>query len=78
MRAQVTAMTLGGHETTANTLSWMLWELAKHPQIQEELRQEIAGKRKSTTESGAYELTLEDLESLPVLQAVIKVLRRRG
>nr|BAL05188.1 cytochrome P450 [Phanerodontia chrysosporium] len=72
MRSQMFAMTLAGHETTANTVTWMLWELAKHPDIQEQLRQEIAEKRMEVTANGSYEFALDDLESMPLLQAVIK------
>lgn len=73
MRSQMATMTLAGHETTANTLTWLLWELAKHPEVQDALRAEIAEKREGVTAAGAYDFTMEDLESMPLLQAVIKV-----
>ena len=28
-------LTLAGHETTASTITWLLWELAKHPEYQD-------------------------------------------
>ena len=74
MMAQIGALTLAGHETTANTLTWMLWELANHPDFQETLREEIREKRKEIAlrESGA-DFSIEDLEGMQFLQAVIKV-----
>jgi cytochrome P450 len=33
---------LAGHETTANALSFALWLLAKHPEVQQRLREEAA------------------------------------
>ncbi|KIP01271.1 hypothetical protein PHLGIDRAFT_123499 [Phlebiopsis gigantea 11061_1 CR5-6] len=46
MAAQMSAMMLAGHETAANTLAWLLWELARHPACQDRLRAEIAGRRR--------------------------------
>ncbi|EKM52322.1 uncharacterized protein PHACADRAFT_211594 [Phanerochaete carnosa HHB-10118-sp] len=71
-RSQIGTMTLSGHETTTNTLTWMLWGLSKRVDIQDGLRGEIAEKRREISASGACDSTLEDLESMPLLQAVIK------
>jgi len=38
---QVLVFLLAGHETTATTLAFALYELARHPQWQEELRREV-------------------------------------
>ena len=46
MVAQMSALTLAGHETTANTVTWVLYELARHPDHQAKLRGEIARKRR--------------------------------
>ena len=32
-----------GHDTTASAISWTLYSLAQHPDIQERARQEIQG-----------------------------------
>lgn len=32
---------LSGHDTTASGLSWVLYNLAKHPEYQERCRQEV-------------------------------------
>ncbi|KAI0088171.1 PAH-inducible cytochrome P450 monooxygenase PC-PAH 1 [Irpex rosettiformis] len=78
MMAQMGALILAGHETTANTLAWMLWELAKHSYFQNRLRDEIRDKRKDInsrnagTVIGNVDFCIDDLESMPFLQAVVK------
>lgn len=74
MRSQMATLTIAGHETTANTLTWLLWELSKQPKYQERLREEIKQKREEVVErdgEGA-DLKMEDLESMPFLQALLK------
>lgn len=72
------ALTLAGHETTANTLTWLLWELSKHPQFQDRLREEIRDKREeiNSRDIGAVassrDFSMDDLESMPFLQAALK------
>ena len=74
MVAQMGALTFAGHETTANTLSWMLWELAKHPEFQDMLRIEIREKRAEIAVEGSHvDFSVDDLENMPFLQALIKV-----
>lgn len=74
MVAQMGALTFAGHETTANTLTWMLWELAKHPEYQDMLRAEIQEKRAEISAEGSHlDFSVDDLESMPFLQALIKV-----
>ncbi|KAI0052758.1 cytochrome P450 [Auriscalpium vulgare] len=54
-----------GHETTTNSLGWILLELARLPDAQDKLREEIFA-------AGAHETDNADLNSLPFLNAVIK------
>ena len=41
MKAQSTLFLLAGYETTGNALSFLVKQLAKHPRVQEKLREEI-------------------------------------
>ena len=55
-----------GSETTAQTLSYAIWELARRQELQDQLRAEISG-------FGSDEPTYEDLHGkLPFLDAVLR------
>ncbi|VFV39620.1 cytochrome p450 4f6-like, partial [Lynx pardinus] len=41
IRAEADTFMFGGHDTTASGLSWVLYNLAKHPEYQERCRQEV-------------------------------------
>jgi cytochrome P450 len=41
LRDQLVAVLLAGRDTTASTLSWTFYELARHPQVVKKLREEI-------------------------------------
>jgi alkylphenol/PAH-inducible cytochrome P450 monooxygenase len=62
---------LAGHETTATTLSWFLWEIAKHPESQERIRTEVAAFR---MHKGEEPPTASDLDNMTYTQAALKVL----
>ncbi|EEB92664.1 hypothetical protein MPER_08794, partial [Moniliophthora perniciosa FA553] len=72
--AQMSVIFAAGHETTANSLSWTLLELSRHPEVQERLRDEIRAKKREIVLKGntTGTLAIEDLESLQYLGAVIK------
>ncbi|WP_368734303.1 cytochrome P450, partial [Erythrobacter sp. YJ-T3-07] len=59
-------MLLAGRDTTAGTLSWAIYELARHPQVVEKLRTEIIGRIGPTNTP-----TFEDLNSMHYLQNVL-------
>ena len=73
----MSALTIAGHETTANTLTWLLWELSKEPKYQVQLREEIRQKREEILQKSGpgVDFRMEDLESMPFLQALLKVCR---
>ncbi len=62
------ALTLfsAGHETSANTLTWTLAELANHPEVVTKLREEV------DRVLGSRSPTLHDLRNLPYTERVIK------
>ena len=73
MVAQTNTLTLAGHETKANTLTWYHWELAKNPEFQDKLRAEVMALRSQITDRGETDVTIEHLDSMTLLQAGIKV-----
>lgn len=74
IRPERSTLLLAGHDTTANTLSWFLWEIAKHPESQERIRSEIAAFRE---QKGEEPPTATDLDNLTYTQAALKVLTPR-
>lgn len=69
----MSTLTLAGHETTANTLTWYLYELAKNPTYQDKLREEVMEVRSRITARGNSDLTIADLDSMVYLPAGMKV-----
>jgi cytochrome P450 len=53
VRDECLTVMLAGHETTANALSFVLWLLAEHPDVQEELAAESAGVLKGRAPTAA-------------------------
>ena len=58
-----------GHETTTNALSFLLLELARNPDIQTRLRQEI---HRAKAANQGRDFTMTNLEAMPYMQAVVK------
>ncbi|KAK0496994.1 cytochrome P450 [Armillaria luteobubalina] len=73
---QMNTIMFAGHETTANTLSWTFLELARHPEVQDRLRAEIREKEKLIFARGDTEFSVQDLDSMPYLTAVVKEVLR--
>lgn len=67
---------LAGQETTSNTLSWALIELARQPLIQSRLRDEVHAMERTVRERGAADFTVADFEAMPYLQAVLREILR--
>uniref|UniRef100_A0A8C8ZAJ3 Cytochrome P450 n=1 Tax=Prolemur simus TaxID=1328070 RepID=A0A8C8ZAJ3_PROSS len=57
------------HDTTASGLSWVLYNLAKHPEYQERCRQEV---QELLRDREPKEIEWEDLAQLPFLTMCIK------
>ncbi|KAK0202222.1 cytochrome P450 [Desarmillaria ectypa] len=66
--SQLATFVIAGHETTANTMAWLLYELCLHPEDQAKIREEIARTKSNTL--GA--LTSNDYDSMVWLNACIK------
>ncbi|KAF7421223.1 hypothetical protein PC9H_011744 [Pleurotus ostreatus] len=69
--SQMGTIILAGHDTVASSLSWMLYELAKHPDDQKRIREEIRALRAQLPAEAAF--TIADLDSLSYTNATIKV-----
>ncbi|KAF7335030.1 Cytochrome P450 [Mycena venus] len=67
--AQVGILLVAGQETTANTIAFALLELARHPDFQEKLRDEIHSALGTSQGAGPY-------DSMPLLNALIKEITR--
>ncbi|TFK96159.1 cytochrome P450 [Pterulicium gracile] len=69
---QMSTIILAGHDTTANTMAWTLYELSKHQDVQTALRDEIMDARKEHGIADDDPLSTQMLDALPLLNAVIK------
>uniref|UniRef100_A0A8C9SUS6 Cholesterol side-chain cleavage enzyme, mitochondrial n=1 Tax=Scleropages formosus TaxID=113540 RepID=A0A8C9SUS6_SCLFO len=67
IKASVTELMAGGVDTTSITLLWTLYELARHPDLQEELRAEIIAARAS-----AQGDMLQMLKRVPLVRGAVK------
>ncbi|XP_059107755.1 leukotriene-B4 omega-hydroxylase 3 isoform X2 [Peromyscus eremicus] len=69
IRAEADTFMFEGHDTTASGLSWILYNLAKHPEYQERCRQEV---RELLKDREPEEIEWDDLNQLPFLTMCIK------
>ncbi|KZT30089.1 cytochrome P450 [Neolentinus lepideus HHB14362 ss-1] len=70
--AQMSLVFAAGHATTAGTMTFALWQLVKHVDVQTQLRNEIREIQATVHGRGKTELTADDLENMVYLQAVLK------
>ncbi|KAI9363256.1 cytochrome P450 [Pilaira anomala] len=68
IRDQVITFLIAGHDTTANTLAWVLYELSRNPDVQTKLLQEIANAGISSDKLP----TVEQISSLKYFSRVLK------
>uniref|UniRef100_A0A8C6R2Q0 Cytochrome P450, family 4, subfamily f, polypeptide 14 n=2 Tax=Nannospalax galili TaxID=1026970 RepID=A0A8C6R2Q0_NANGA len=69
IRAEADTFMFEGHDTTASGLSWILYNLAKHPEYQERCRQEV---QELLRDRESTEIEWDDLAQLPFLTMCIK------
>ncbi len=60
---------MAGHDTTAVTAAWVLYELARNPSDQAKIREEILQVKANNDRT----LSSNDYDSMPMLNAAIKV-----
>ncbi|TME06375.1 MAG: cytochrome P450 [Chloroflexi bacterium] len=65
LRDEVMTMILAGHETTANTMTWIFYLLAQHPVVERKLQAELASVL------GGRAPSLTDLANLPYTRMII-------
>ncbi|XP_006258949.1 cytochrome P450 27C1 isoform X1 [Alligator mississippiensis] len=65
--ANMTEMLLAGVDTTSFTLSWVTFLLAKHPEVQQSVYEEIVNKLGKD-----HVPTADDVPKLPMIRAVLK------
>ncbi|EIM80594.1 cytochrome P450 [Stereum hirsutum FP-91666 SS1] len=68
---QLSTILNADQETTTTFLGWALYELARHPGAQRQLREELQ-KAKADAGSEGREVTVSEMEGLPYFNAVIK------
>ena len=69
--AAITTFTLAGHETSSLTVTWVLAELSRRPEVQAKLRRELRSAKNKALEEGRDELDADELMALPYLDAVL-------
>jgi len=65
IRDQLIVFLLAGHDTTATTLTYALWQLGRHREVQQRAAAEVAAL-------GERELTADDVAALPFVGAVLQ------
>lgn len=65
---QLMTFLAAGHETTASAMTWALYMLCLHPEVQTRLRQEVREKLPSVDED--TNVTSQDIDRMPYLNAV--------
>lgn len=73
LMAEMYTLTLAGHETTATTISFLMYQLSLHPEYQARMRQEIREVRARVSARTGIDFTMEDLDNMPLCLNAIKV-----
>ena len=66
IRNQLATLIIGGHETTANLLTWVIYELAQHPDVFSKAAAEVA------TVLQGHRPSFEDVRRLPFLRQILR------
>lgn len=76
LMAELVVLTTAGHETTASTLTFLLYELARCPEYQTRMRDEVKAARRQVLARGGSHFETDDLDSMVVVTNAIKVRRQ--
>ncbi|KAI9890484.1 MAG: hypothetical protein M1814_003968 [Vezdaea aestivalis] len=71
---QLMTFLAAGHETTATSMIWVIYQLSKHPEIQRRLREEI--RHNLPSPSSTHKVDDKMIDSLPYLHAVTQEILR--
>lgn len=66
IRDEVMTLLLAGHETSSNSLTWIVYHLCKHPEWQKKLQDDLKSLNKK-----ASELTVADVPLLKIFRLVV-------
>ncbi|KAI0030594.1 cytochrome P450 [Vararia minispora EC-137] len=69
---QISTLVLAGHDTTASSLTWWLWELAKNSDWQTRVRDELKQARAKVEERGDDDFSIQDLDGMSLMHATLK------
>lgn len=67
MAAQAFVFLAAGFETAASTTSFVLYELARHPEVQQRLRREVD----ETAEKHGGQITFQSLQEMTYMEQVV-------
>jgi cytochrome P450 len=67
---QLMTFLAAGHETTASAMTWAVYLLCKHPDVQTRLRQEVREKLPALSDS-SVEMASQDIDGLAYMNAVL-------
>ncbi|KAI0714601.1 cytochrome P450 [Earliella scabrosa] len=76
MMSQMATFLLAGHETTASSMTWLLYELARHPEYQSKMRAEVKAIRARVAERGDEDFSVSDLDAMTYCLAAMKEVLR--
>lgn len=65
-----------GHEGTTSTITWLLYELARYPEYQSKIREEVRATRARVTKRGDSDFSVSDLDSMTFCIAAMKEVLR--
>src|SRR5690606_3675780 len=82
IRDELRTLLIAGHETTATTLAWALYDVHRHPEVRERLRAGVDGLGREAEPEAIAKLPYlsavidETLRLHPVVEVVFRVLRK--